>query len=83
LDEPNSDPWYPEQRLSVTDAIYGFTMGAAYAAGEEQIKGSLAPGKLADFVVLTHDIGSGDEESMRAVRPQATVVGGRVVFGEL
>lgn len=83
LDEPDSESWYPEQRLTVNEALHGFTMGAAYAAGEEAIKGSIAPGKLADFVVLTHDISTGAEEALRAARPRATVVGGRLFYGEL
>ncbi|HYF79334.1 MAG TPA: amidohydrolase family protein, partial [Symbiobacteriaceae bacterium] len=82
LDEPDSQPWYPEQRLTVNEALHGFTMGAAYASGEEAVKGSISPGKLADFVVLTHDISTGAEEALRAARPRATVVGGRLVYGE-
>lgn len=83
LDEPDSAPWYPEQRLTVAEALHGFTLGAAYASGEEQSKGSITPGKLADFVVLTQDISSGDEEVLATVRSQATVVGGRLVLGEI
>jgi predicted amidohydrolase YtcJ len=83
LTEPGSESWYPAERLSVNEAIHGFTLGAAYASGEEHLKGSIAAGKLADFVVLTHDISTGDEESLAAARPQATVVGGRVMYGAL
>jgi predicted amidohydrolase YtcJ len=85
VSEPGSAPWYPEQRLTLAEALRGFTLDAAYASGEEQIKGSITPGKLADFVVLTHDITGGDtdEEVLRTVRPQATVVGGQLVFGTL
>ncbi|HWI61681.1 MAG TPA: amidohydrolase [Symbiobacteriaceae bacterium] len=83
LDEPDSESWYPGERLSVNEALHGFTMGAAYASGEEQLKGSISTGKLADFVVLTHDISTGAEEPLRDARPQATVVGGRLMFGDL
>lgn len=83
LNEPASEPWQPAERLTVAQALRGFTLGAAYASGEERLKGSIAAGKLADFVVLTHDIMSGEEEPLRTVRPQATVVGGRTVIGEL
>lgn len=83
LDEPDSESWYPEERLTVNEALHGFTMGAAYASGEEAIKGSISSGKLADFVVLTHDISTGAEEALREARPRATVVGGRLVYGEL
>lgn len=83
ISEPESDSWYPQERLSLAEALRGFTIDAAYASGEERLKGSLAPGKLADFVVLSQDIAAGDEECLRTVRPLATVVGGRPVFGEL
>lgn len=83
MDEPDSEPWYPLQRLTVEEALRGFTLGAAYASGEEGLKGSLVPGKLADMVVLTHDLMQGDEETLRAVRPVCTIVGGRPVWGEV
>lgn len=82
MDEPESQPWFPGECLTVAEALYGFTLGAAYASGEERIKGSITPGKLADFVVLTHDISGSSEEVLKQVRPQATVVGGRLVYGE-
>lgn len=80
---PGSVSWHPEERLTVEQALHGFTVGAAYASGEEVWKGSLSAGKLADFVVLSRDISAGDEESLGTVRPHATVVGGKVVFGDL
>ena len=46
---PRPDGWYPEQRLTVGEAVHGFTLGAAYASYEETRKGSLTPGKLADL----------------------------------
>ena len=56
LDEKNPNGWLPEQKISVEDAIRCYTINNAYAAFEENIKGSIEPGKLADFVVLTEDI---------------------------
>jgi len=56
LDENNPNGWLPEQKISVEDAIRCYTINNAYAAFEENIKGSIEPGKLADFVVLTEDI---------------------------
>ncbi len=53
---PGSEGWYPEQRLTVLEAIQGFTTGAAYAAGMEDRLGQLAPGYLADLVVLDADL---------------------------
>jgi predicted amidohydrolase YtcJ len=49
---PGPEGWYPEQRLTVEEAVRAFTMGAAYAAGVEDRLGSITPGKLADFTVL-------------------------------
>ena len=56
MDHPSPDGWYPEQRLTVDEAVHGFTLGAAYASYEETRKGSLTPGKLADLIVLDRDI---------------------------
>ncbi|MEO7001239.1 MAG: amidohydrolase, partial [Ktedonobacterales bacterium] len=52
---PNAPPWLPDQALSVADALRAYTVGAAYAGGQESRQGSLAPGKLADLVVLNDD----------------------------
>lgn len=81
MNESDSEPWYSAQRLTVQEALHGFTLGAAYASCEESLKGSLAPGKLADMVVLSDDIMRGDEESLRTARPVATIIGGNVVWG--
>ncbi len=75
--------WYPEQRLTPLEALRAFTFGPAYAGGEESIKGTLAPGKLADFVVLSHDPLAGPPELFLRTTIEATVVGGRAVYGEL
>ncbi len=48
--------WYPEQRLTVAEAVAGYTLGPAYASGQLDRLGSLSPGKLADLVVLDRDI---------------------------
>ncbi len=75
--------WYPEQRLAPLEALRAFTFGPAYASGEESIKGTLAAGKLADFVVLSQDPMSGPPELFLQVSVDATLVGGRVVYGDL
>ena len=72
--------WHPEQKLSVGEAMRGFTLGAAYAVGEEGEKGSLEPGKLADLVVWEEDPFSVDPMALKDVRPFLTVVGGEVVY---
>jgi predicted amidohydrolase YtcJ len=71
--------WRPEERLSVAQAVHAYTLGAAYASGEEGIKGSLSPGKLADLVVLSQDIFTIDPAGILETEPVHTMVGGRLV----
>jgi hypothetical protein len=79
---PGPDGWYAEQRLTVDEAVYAYTVGAAYASGEEAIKGSLAPGKLADLVVLSQDIFTIDPEAILETDVIGTMVGGEWVYGQ-
>jgi predicted amidohydrolase YtcJ len=76
-------PWLPDQALPVAQAIWDYTMGAAYAGAEEDSKGSLTVGKLGDAVVLREDILQVPQEKMNENGVQATILGGKVVFGEL
>ena len=62
------------------DALKAYTKVAAYASFDENIKGSLEPGKLADFVLLEKDITNIDPVKIRKVKVLKTVVGGRIVF---
>lgn len=80
IDGKHPRGWFPEQRISVAEALGAYTETAAYAAFEEQEKGSLAPGKLADFVVLSRDILSVPPEEIEKVLVDETVVGGKTVF---
>lgn len=72
---PGPGGWYPEQRLDVETALRGFTIGAAYAGGMEDRLGSLAPGKLADLVVVDRDIFTCDPMAIRETRVLGTLVG--------
>jgi predicted amidohydrolase YtcJ len=80
LDGKNPSGWFPEQKLSVAEAIEAYTMGSAYAEFQEKEKGSITPGKLADMVLLSDDIFSIVPEKIRNVRVLKTFVGGRLVF---
>jgi predicted amidohydrolase YtcJ len=71
--------WGPNQRISVDEALRVCTLHGAYAAFEEQIKGSITPGKLADFVVLASDPHEVDPDKIKHIQVVRTVVGGRVV----
>jgi predicted amidohydrolase YtcJ len=77
---PGPDGWYPKQRLTVDEAVYAYTMGAAYAGGEEHLKGSLAPGKLADLVILDQDIFTVAPMDILQTRVLGTVVGGEFAY---
>jgi len=77
---PGPEGWIPDQRLTVEQAVRAYTLGAAYASGEEQLKGSLAPGKLADLVVLSHDIFEIDPQQIAEARVEMTVLDGRIVY---
>ena len=80
LDGKNPNGWFPEQKLSVAEAIEAYTMGSAYAEFQEKVKGSITPGKLADMVLLSDDIFSIVPEKIRDVHVLQTFVGGRLVF---
>src|SRR5205807_9677466 len=80
---PQRPPWLPDQALPIADALWGYTLGAAYAGGEEQRKGSLAAGKLGDAVVLRENILETPQEKIAENAVQATILGGKVVYGEV
>lgn len=72
--------WFPEERLTMAQAIEFYTLGSAYAEFAETRKGSLAPGKLADMVVLSKNVFTIPPREILATRPVMTIVGGRIVF---
>ncbi len=80
LDDKNPDGWVPEQKITVEEALKAYTINGAYASFEESIKGSLEPGKLADFVILDKDITTIDPVAIREVNVIRTVVGGKSVY---
>jgi predicted amidohydrolase YtcJ len=70
------------QKIGVEEAIRAFTVGGAYTSHEENKKGSIVPGQLADLVVLDRDPTAIDPATLPSVRVMATIVGGRVVYGQ-
>jgi predicted amidohydrolase YtcJ len=78
--EAGTKEYYPEQKLTIDHAIYAYTVGAAYAEFEEQKKGQLTPGMLADFVVLDRDITKVSPPEILKTRVLRTVVGGKTVY---
>ena len=72
--------WGPNQRISVDQALQVCTVNAARASYEEEIKGSITAGKLADFVVLAEDPHEVDPDRIKEIEIVRTVVGGRTMF---
>jgi predicted amidohydrolase YtcJ len=80
LDGKNPDGWIPEQKITVAEAVHAYTIGSAYAEGEETIKGSIAQGKLADLVVLTEDIFHIDPVEIWNTRVDTTIFDGKIIY---
>jgi predicted amidohydrolase YtcJ len=77
---PGPEGWYPDQRISVEEAVQGYTTGPAYAAGMEDRLGRLSPGYLADLIVLDVNPFTCPPERLREIEPAATMVGGDWVW---
>jgi predicted amidohydrolase YtcJ len=80
LDGKNPGGWFPEQKLTLEEAIEAYTMGSAFAEFREKEKGSLTPGKLADLVVLDSDLFATAQERIKDAAVRYTIVGGKVVY---
>jgi len=80
LDDKNPNGWIPEQKISVAEAVKGFTWGSAYGEFQESVKGTIEVGKLADLVLLSDDIFSIDPANIRNVKVLMTIVNGSVVY---
>ncbi len=72
--------FFADQRMSRIEALRSYTMNAAYAAFEDDLKGTLTPGKLADIVVLSQDILSIAQEKIPQTQVQMTIVGGKIAY---
>jgi predicted amidohydrolase YtcJ len=80
LDGKNPNGWFPEQKLTVPETVEAYTMGSAYAEFQENEKGSITAGKLADMVLLSDDIFSIALEKIRDVKALKTIIGGKIVW---
>jgi len=72
--------WIPSERISLADAIKGYTLNAAFAGHREKTEGSLEPGKLADLIVISQDLFKVDPMKIGETKVLLTMVGGRVVY---
>jgi predicted amidohydrolase YtcJ len=70
----------PKQALTLAETVYAHAAGAAYASGEERIKGTLSPGNLADLAVLSQDIIALDPMAILETEALATLFDGEVVY---
>ena len=80
LDDKNPDGWIPEQKISVEEAVKCYTINNAYASFEENIKGSIEKGKLADFVVLSDNIFTIDPVKIKDVKVLMTIFDGEMIY---
>jgi hypothetical protein len=76
----NGELFYPNQKMTREEALRSYTLNAAYAAFEENIKGSLVPGKLADITVFSKDIMTCPDDEILSAEAVFTIVGGKVLF---
>ena len=75
--------FFPEERITVDEALRMYTVNAAYASFEEKLKGSIETGKLADFTVLSKDPQAVPPNKIGNIAVEMTIVGGRVVYQKL
>jgi predicted amidohydrolase YtcJ len=80
MDETGETAYHPEEKLTIEQALYAYTQGAAYAEFTEAEKGKLIPGQYADFVVLDRDIARTPPSEILKTRVLRTLVGGRTVY---
>lgn len=78
-----AEGWVAQERLSLQEAFEAFISEPPVIAGEGDIKGTLAPGKRADFVLVENNPFNVSPETLRDMKISATAVGGEVVFGEI
>jgi len=80
LDDKNPNGWIPDQKIAVDEAVRAFTWGSAYAEFQDDVKGTLEVGKLADVIIVSDDIFTIDPVKIRDARVVTTIVDGRVVY---
>jgi predicted amidohydrolase YtcJ len=80
LDKYPENGFIPEEKISLTSALKMFTIGSAYCSFDENIKGTLEVGKLADLVVLDRDIFTTPEDEIKDIKVEITMVDGKIVY---
>jgi len=80
LDGKPADGWFPDEKLSVEEAIQAYTLNSAYASFEENIKGSITEGKLADIVILSDNLLEIDPSKIKDVEVKTTIFNGKIIY---
>ena len=80
ISNPELPPWHPEESLTLDEAIDFYTKASAYAAGDEDRKGMIKKGYLADMTVLDRDIYAVPTEEIKDIKVTMTVVGGEITY---
>jgi predicted amidohydrolase YtcJ len=80
LDGKNPEGWFPEQKISLEDAIRSYTLNGSYAEFSEEKKGSLEEGKYADIVVLKNNLFDSPQDDIPQTQVLMTIVGGKIVY---
>ena len=80
LDGKRPQGWVPEQKITVAEAVRAYTMGSAYASGDEKLKGSIEVGKLADLVALSADVFKIDPVEIEKTKVVMTIFDGKVIY---
>jgi predicted amidohydrolase YtcJ len=80
LDGKHPNGWIPEQKISVEETVHAYTLGSAFAEFQENEKGIIAPGRLADIVMLSHDIFKIDSREIEKTQVLMTIMDGRLVY---
>ncbi|WP_329481712.1 amidohydrolase family protein [Kribbella sp. NBC_01484] len=75
--------FHPEQAITIDEALRAYTANPAFSSHEEDVKGTITPGKLADLVVLSEDIRGDDPSVLLRARVEQTYLGGRLVHSRL
>jgi predicted amidohydrolase YtcJ len=80
LDGKNPNGWIPEQKISVEETVRAYTVGSAYAEFQENVKGTISAGKLADMVILSDDIFTINPNDINKTKVLMTIVDGKIVY---
>jgi predicted amidohydrolase YtcJ len=80
IDGKNPGGWIPQEKVTVPQAVRAYTYNAAYAEGEEALKGLIQPGQLADIIVLSSDIFQINPIEIENVKVDLTLLGGQIIY---